>query len=314
MSSRTPVCLGLILLLLLTYWGISDCLNLPVQEPQAAQESQAAQASQELKREARLYQGRVKYGEPFGWEEVEKIFPKFTTAVLTDLETGKQFEVERRGGTFHADIQPVTKEDTAVLKEIYGGKWSWRRRAVVAEIGGSRIAASINGMPHGAGKMNNDFPGHFCIHFLGSRVHQSKKVDPAHQMMIWKAAGYPEKPFAKASPEEVINLVLTALNQEDVGLALFGLSCSAGEDIWLATEAMQGRLPSLTLKRLTVKKTEAVYELTLTLQYPHENAKVERKGQLQVVKYPVKSSEQGGRWRIEGAGLKVLLQKEPPAL
>ncbi len=335
MRAKVPVWLGLILLLLFTCWGVSDCLKLPAEE---------------LERETRLYQGRVKYGEPLGWEEVNKLFPKFTTALLTDLETGKQFEVERRGGTFHADIQPVTKGDTAVLKEIYGGAWSWRRRAVVAEIGMSRLAASINGMPHGAGKLNNNFPGHFCIHFLESRVHLSKKVDPAHQMMIWKAAGYPERPFAKAEPEEVINLVLTALNQEDVGLALFGLSCSSGEDIWLVTEALQGRLPSLTLKSLNMIKeakegkkekegkkakdvkeigegekakgrkeaagTEdevRIYEVALTLQYPKERAKQERKGQLTVVKHLVRTSEQGERWRIEGEGLITLLQQEQPA-
>lgn len=326
MRFKVPVWLGIILLFLFTCWGVSDCLKLPAEE---------------LKGEARLYQGRIKYGEPLGWEEVNKLFPKYTTALLTDLETGKQFEVERRGGTYHADIQPVTKLDTAVLKDIYSGAWSWRRRAVVAEIGLLRIAASINGMPHGSGKLNNNFPGHFCIHFLGSRVHQSKKVDPAHQLMIWKAAGYPERPFAKAGPEEVINLVLTALNQEDVGLALFGISCPLGEDIWLATEALQGRLPSITLKSLTMVKEKKegkeakkigeakkakerkeaagsedevrIYEIALTLQYPKERAKQERKGQLTVVKYLVRTSGQGERWRIKGGELKTLLQQEQPA-
>jgi hypothetical protein len=359
MSSKIPVWLGLILLLLFTCWGISDCLNLPTQE------SQAGQVLQESKREPRLYQGGISYGEPLAWEEANKLFPKYTTALLTDLETGKQFEVERRGGTFHADIQPVTAADTMVLKEIYGGEWSWQRRAVVAQISLSRLAASINGMPHGSGKISNNFPGHFCIHFLGCRVHLSGKVDPAHQMMVWKAAGYPEKLFMEAEPPELINLVLTALNQEDVALAALGLYCPEGEDLWLATEALQGRLPVIALKKLQAvipkdkeeQGQEEVaegrekqkqngkpapdgpapagqelilkkYAVTLILRYPHEKGEREKKGEITVIKKPVKkdepAEEQGEvrsesrlekrietgseRWVMVGTGLKELLE------
>ena len=51
------------------------------------------------------------------------------------------------------------------MKEIYG-EWSWERRAIIVVVGGRRIAASMAGMPHGAGLIkDNDFPGHFCVHF-----------------------------------------------------------------------------------------------------------------------------------------------------
>jgi hypothetical protein len=287
-----------IMLVILTGQGLSDYPGLPVEKG---------------KEETRLYQGRISYGEPLFWEEVNKLFPKYTTALLTDLETGKQFEVERRGGTFHADIQPVTPADTMVLKEIYGGEWSWQRRAVIAQIGLSRLAASINGMPHGSGKISNNFPGHFCIHFLGCRVHLSGKVDPAHQMMVWKAAGRPEKLFLEAEPPELVNLVLTALNQEDVALAALGMDCPAGEDLWLATEALQGRLPVITLKKLQAvipkdkeeqrrELSQKKYAVTLTLRYPNEKGEREKKGEITVIK------KHSDRWLMVGTGLKELLE------
>jgi hypothetical protein len=98
--------------------------------------------------------------------------------------------VQRRGGSKHADCQPLTAEDTAVMRKIYGGQWSWARRAIVVSLDGKHMAASMNGMPHGAGAIkNNDFDGHFCIHFLNSRTHESNKLDSAHQAMVKKAAG-----------------------------------------------------------------------------------------------------------------------------
>jgi len=75
------------------------------------------------------------------------------------------------------------------MKKIYGGKWSWARRAIVVEVDGYRIAASMNGMPHGGQAISgNNFDGQFCIHFLNSRTHGSDRVDPDHQAAIKKAA------------------------------------------------------------------------------------------------------------------------------
>lgn len=73
---------------------------------------------------------------------------------------------------------------------IYGGNWSWERKAVVVKIGDRRVAASMNGMPHGNSDITgNNFPGHFCLHFLGSALHKTGSPDPNHQAMVLKAAG-----------------------------------------------------------------------------------------------------------------------------
>ncbi len=171
------------------------------------------------------------YGEFLSWAEVDEIFCKFDRAKITDLDTGKSFMVQRRAGSLHADVQPLTAADSRIMKEIYGGSWSWKRRAIVVTVRGRRIAASMNGMPHGAGAIGgNEFNGHFCIHFRDSRVHNNK-VNLAHQVMVWKAAGRFEEMLAGAGAEQVLNVVLTTVEQADYNLSkrLIRYEAGAGE-------------------------------------------------------------------------------------
>jgi peptidoglycan hydrolase-like protein with peptidoglycan-binding domain len=123
------------------------------------------------------------------WSIVNQLWKVGETARIIDLETGKSFQVKRLYGYYHSDTEPLTAQDTATLKEIYGGHWSWSRRAVIVQLRNQYIAASINGMPHGHRSIyNNNFPGQFCTHFLGSRIHLSGRVDKEHQTMVERAA------------------------------------------------------------------------------------------------------------------------------
>lgn len=120
--------------------------------------------------------------------DIQKIFAKGTDATITDVRTGLTWREQRRGGTNHADVQPLTADDTAALKKAYGGKWSWNRRPIWVTINGQTYAASMNGMPHGGSSIkNNNFDGHHCIHFTNSRTHCSNKVCPNHQKAIKEA-------------------------------------------------------------------------------------------------------------------------------
>lgn len=135
------------------------------------------------------WEAQNRYGELLPWDEADRDFSMYATARIIDIYTGLSFRVQRREGINHADVQPLTAEDTAIMKEIYGGTWSWERKGIIVETGGRRIAASMNGMPHGAGRIEgNNFPGHFCIHFLGSTIHPSG-MDLRHHREILKAAG-----------------------------------------------------------------------------------------------------------------------------
>ncbi|AXI07693.1 hypothetical protein CV093_01300 [Oceanobacillus sp. 143] len=149
------------------------------------------------------------------WQEVTTILPNKTTFTIIDFETGLSFHVQRRAGKSHADVQPLTKKDTKTMKEIYNNKWSWKRRAVIVKINDQLIAASMHGMPHGAGALNNGFPGHFCVHFIGSTTHRSNKEDPAHKIMILKAGNQLDNYLSKVNPQELIQTFAVAINQED---------------------------------------------------------------------------------------------------
>lgn len=117
-----------------------------------------------------------------------EVFTRYTEAVVIDVDTGRCFNVRRFGGTYHADSYPLTSEDTAMMKEIVGGAWTWDRRAVWVKIGERYFAASINGMPHMTDPCSsNNFGGHFCIHFFHSRVHETSAECTKHQAMVLKA-------------------------------------------------------------------------------------------------------------------------------
>ena len=147
----------------------------------------------------------------------ENVFPRGKKATVLDIETGLTFNVMRTYGTNHADVEALTAADTKILKKIYGGQFSWTRRAVIVTVDGKKIAASMAGMPHagldskpadvyvqsrsmdyGAGinldtVKKNDMDGHFDIHFLGSRTHGTNSVNEAHQTMVNKAAEWAVK-------------------------------------------------------------------------------------------------------------------------
>ncbi len=107
---------------------------------------------------------------------------------IKDVSTGKMFQARRRFGSNHLDSEPLTASDTAIMKSIYGGEWSWNRRAILVLYNGHVYAASMNGMPHGTWSItNNNFDGHFCIHFYNSRTHETNNVDAAHQNCVARA-------------------------------------------------------------------------------------------------------------------------------
>jgi len=159
---------------------------------------------------------KAHFGSPMLWEQVKTDFRRMAFAEVIDLETGKRFRVQRRAGSQHADVQPLTSTDTKTMKEIYQGKWSWKRRAILLHVNGTKYAASMHGMPHGAGAIRgNNFPGHFCIHFKGSSTHRHPEPDPGHSFMIMKAAGQLDEEIKKASPQLLVDYFLTALREQD---------------------------------------------------------------------------------------------------
>lgn len=155
--------------------------------------------------------------EAINWSQAAVILPRGGNAIIEDVYTGKRFGIKRTFGTNHADVETLTKADTAIMKEIWGG-FTWERRPVIVHVAGKRIAASMAGMPH-AGKdsapnlaytsgrsggygyginldavKGNDMHGVCDLHFRGSRKHKDGKVtatvDPLHQRAVDIAVRY----------------------------------------------------------------------------------------------------------------------------
>ena len=152
------------------------------------------------------------------WKQIDSIIPRYSKFTLIDVESGKLFHVQRRAGSQHADVQPITPKDTKIMKDIYNGKWSWKRRAIIIMVEDNWYAASMHGMPHGAGALNNQFPGHFCVHFLGSTTHKSDKMDFSHMLMVYKAAGELEDHLNHLQPDEVVKAYIAGIKEQDTSI------------------------------------------------------------------------------------------------
>ena len=141
--------------------------------------------------------------------DIKHIFYKGCVATLTDVKTGISFKIKRWSGGLHADVEPLTASDTAKMCKVYGVKKAqdisdqnlYQRRAVLITVSGHTYAASMYGVPHnypeGDTIANNAFSGQFCVHFVNSKIHKSKKVDSAHQKAIQYAYDYGESVLKK---------------------------------------------------------------------------------------------------------------------
>jgi LysM repeat protein len=132
-----------------------------------------------------------KHGELLDWwSEARYVFSTGKTATITDFQTGRQFNVKHTMGGNHADSEPLTAQDAQIMREIWGGSFSWTPRAIIVEVDGRKLAAAMHSYPHGDHVIKgNNYNGHFCIHFLNSQRHSDGLVQDSMQVQVKKAAG-----------------------------------------------------------------------------------------------------------------------------
>ena len=211
------------------------------------------------------------FGEIIPWSEANELFPALGKALIKDLETGIYFKVQRRGGSSHIDSQPLTLLDTDMMKNAYSGNWSWDRRAIIVKSGDRFIAASMNGMPHGAGAIqDNGFDGHSCIHFLESTTHGSNNLDFAHQLMVKKAGGHFFETLMSMPPEDILKAFFILSTQKQVHHLQYIMK-DVEDDITLFS-----RMQSVTLGSITKLVEEVDYAmLEVEALYYIENQRYE---------------------------------------
>ncbi len=123
------------------------------------------------------------------WFGNERVIIDKTSATmkLTDIYTGKSFNIKIRSIGNHADVEPATADDTKVLCSLYNVSNAsmletlnkYQRRAVVLTNNrGEQFIGSIYAIPHGLNTVTgNNFDGQFCVHFLNSKTHGTNRVD-----------------------------------------------------------------------------------------------------------------------------------------
>lgn len=197
------------------------------------------------------------------WEKVNEILPKYSKFIVMDVETGEKFQVQRRAGSNHADVQPLTSKDTKIMKKVYSGTWSWKRRAIIVINGNQWIAASMHGMPHGAGALKNNFPGHFCIHFYGSTTHRTNFMDLSHKLMILKSAGKLQSYMNNKDPYEIVRAYFAGMKQQDIRIV------SAASLQKVEWGNYLNMIENINLSRMLIMPTEDLIE-ELSLEVPVE--------------------------------------------
>lgn len=197
------------------------------------------------------------------WNSINEMLPRYSKFTIIDMESGKQFNVQRRAGSQHADVQPLTIKDTMIMKEIYEGKWSWRRRAILIMLDDQWFAASMHGMPHGAGALNNGFPGHFCVHFLGSTTHKTDKMDFSHKLMVYKAAGHLKEYLEQMNPNDIALALTAGIKEKDTTI----LQYISTKKEWLNELAPIENIKINRLKELEQQQFEQALQIKLPIEW-----------------------------------------------
>jgi len=180
-----------------TAWGIAIRFGIPIAELLEANDktlNSRLAHGQTLRVPLHHIPVRETPGRQFGehldwWTEAQYVLPINQTAVIVDFHTEETFRVKRTIGVNHAKCEPLTVADTEIARSIFGG-YSREPRPVIVLVDGRRIAASMSFYPRGVQYVgNNDFNGHFDLHFLNSSWHNDGRVDSYHQANVRMAAG-----------------------------------------------------------------------------------------------------------------------------
>lgn len=126
---------------------------------------------------------------------IQELWPRGASFRLYDVYTGTVWWAKRSAGGNHADIEPLTREDTARLCAMYNVSTPeeieannlWQRRPTLVTIGERTFACSLYGIPHnpdGDTLPNNGMTGQICLHFTNSRTHGTNVVNADHQAAI----------------------------------------------------------------------------------------------------------------------------------
>lgn len=209
-----------------TLWNISNQYGIPMQELLDINNINSdfvLQIGESIKIPVHNIPVKPTLGDSFGelldWEtEAKYVLPVNAIFKVTDFYTNVTFNMKRTTGSCHADCEPLTSDDAEIIKNIWGGKFSWDTRPILVNYNNRTLACSMSSFPHAgndnfAGGIivnersgnyaagynfdwvkNNSVDGVMDIHFLNSTRHSDGKIDANHQKCIYIAAGVTTSP------------------------------------------------------------------------------------------------------------------------
>ena len=128
------------------------------------------------------------------YTEIRSRARTYPYATVYDYNTGLSWKVHMFSIGAHADCEPVSATDTAIMVQAFGGKYTWTPKPVWVVMSDGRVyMASTHDNPHGVDhNTSNNFPGHLCIHFPRTQAEVASIGDYAttHQKAIdlgWQA-------------------------------------------------------------------------------------------------------------------------------
>ena len=85
---------------------------------------------------------------------IQSKFYKGRVVTVTDVSTKISFKVKRKGGQYHADVEPYSSSDTAAMKKACGSDFmTWHRRAIWVTIDGTKYVIGAKERPYPAVKI-----------------------------------------------------------------------------------------------------------------------------------------------------------------
>lgn len=99
--------------------------------------------------------------------------------LIYDPSTGLSWTLRVMSRGRHCDSEPLTKEDTEIMVQAFGGVNTWNQKGVYVKLpSGVWTVASTHDMPHLSGSIkDNGFDGHLCVHFLRN-MDECSSADP----------------------------------------------------------------------------------------------------------------------------------------
>lgn len=120
------------------------------------------------------------------WDEgLDNLLENDTVYEVYDFVAKQTFKVKRIGGTNHADIIPDTKEDFDFINQNLPQDTCIPVALIYSP--SVIIPASFYGYMHGYSDNENQFYGHYCLHFKGSKMHETNNIDYYHKKAIKSA-------------------------------------------------------------------------------------------------------------------------------